>query len=168
MADNGGRNRSHKERERKASPLGVAAAVLVVIGGHVGILIAIAVVVVMLIYKQVTQNKESRSGGTAVHSTPPPRRRPQPAQERPQLAKEPARRHTAQTPPPRPAAHRSARPEINGAHQLRSGKTHRFRGNIGLSRAKQLEQLEVLLGAGLYTQEEYKQKKRRILRETEP
>lgn len=136
-------NQNRENENKKGFPWALIAFFVLVIGGPFGILLAAIAVVVILIIKMTKNGVDLGKG-----------QRPSFKSEQPaQYSTEAARKR-----PPTPSGHRTDRPQMRQEHVHGSLTDH--------CRAQRLKQLETLKEAGLYNEEEYKAKKRQIIRET--
>ncbi len=133
-----------KDTDKKHVPWAVILFFLLVIGGPVGVLLCIIAAVVFVVLKLKQNGGAVSKGGVSdfVQKHGTTGRRP---------------KHTAQKQPAAYPGRRIDQPPVQ-QHVHGSLTDH--------CRAKRLEQLETLKEAGLYSEEEYKAKKRQIIRET--
>ncbi len=139
-----------KDEEKKGITWALIGFFVLVIGGPVGFLLAAIAVVVILI------TKLGKNGVDLGKGQWPSFKSEQPAQHRDQPIHWPE--HPAKQKPSADPSRQIPRPQMQQEHIHGSLTDH--------CRAQRLAQLDTLKEAGLYNEEEYKAKKRQIIRET--
>lgn len=139
------------DEEKKGIPWLLIWFFLIIVGGPIGILLAAIAVVIVLIVKMNKNGVDLSKGQWPSFKSEQP-----PAQHRDQPVHWPE--HPAKQKPSADPSRQIPRPQMQQEHIHGSLTDH--------CRAQRLAQLDTLKEAGLYDEEEYKAKKRQIIRET--